>query len=82
MANWDKYRQILAQSLGNTDINSSRNIEESVVNFIDIIKDAMKASMPKLRHTRKTKPAWWRQELTNSKKRLLTFRRNFDYKIQ
>jgi len=81
-ADWDKYRQVLAQSLGNTDFESITNIEQSTILLMNLIKSAMKASMPTIRPIRRTKPPWWTQDLTNSKKRLLAFRRKSDYKNQ
>jgi len=42
----------------------------------------MKASMPKVGAKRRSKPSWWMEDITISKKRLLSFRRKCDYKVQ
>jgi Reverse transcriptase (RNA-dependent DNA polymerase)/Endonuclease-reverse transcriptase len=79
-ADWDKFGRVLAQKVSENSNELEGNPDRASSALVSSIQGAMEASMPKSRTGGRSKPSWWSEDLTRSKKKLLAFRRRSDFK--
>lgn len=81
-ANWDKFNRYLISNVhaSSDALADVRDLEGVATTLTSVLERAMESSMPRSAKPGRARPPWWSRELTDSKRRLNSYRRNRDYK--